>query len=382
MASKIGVNILLDHVRDYPRLLAHLKAVQPSMIVATLDNAGENGKELARVAALRRELPHTTVIGRVYYAQDGGMHTKPKAEGDTNFYVVSPQNAINAWGDLGRNGGVLYVTNEPGTDIDDAAMTRLVNWTREAILYANTQGVRLCVLNLATGHPKLVNGEWDKRFDPILELLSIHRQHMVGLHEYKPDAGQIGRVHSLIGRCVTKGIPVPQIAITEAGWDKGGVDPKVNGYRSRGISGEAFARQMADVWKGTYAAHPEIIGMAVFCYGDNGSWSAFNVEGDSAFFDELLRNPTPTPLPAPIPVPVPLPPIVTPPTQPPKPPADHAAQIIELEAVDSTLATREDDLKQSREQQLITLARIEAELRQVQETRQRLCNVITTLKAA
>jgi len=321
--NKIGVNILLSHVKDYNRLLSRLRTLKPSAVVATVD--GKN--DIPRVTALRAARPDTLVIGRVYYEQDGAMHTKPQATGDNNYWVVSPENALNEWGELGRNGGVLYLANEPGTNPEN--ILRLMDWTCQVIELAHQRGIRLCVMNLSVGTPRIEDG-WgvykrdtgEVTLDPVLRLLAQYREMMLGLHEYLPGDKRVGRLDYLYSRCRALNIQVPNICITEFGYDAlDGADPK-NGYKSRDISGQEYAKTLLGVYQAVYAPHPEIIGATVFCAGDNGSWRAFDTEQDSGFWDELIRDsqllePPKTPTPT---KPLPIPPVETFPAEPPTAP--------------------------------------------------------------
>jgi hypothetical protein len=316
--SLIGGNILLNHLRNKQYVISRLKILNPVLCVATVDNS----TDMKQIVDLRAELPNTLVIGRVYHPQDGAYHMKPD---DSRYWIASPIDFLNAWGDLGKNGGVLYALNEPGTDIDDVTMTRLVSWTCETIKLANVRGIRLCVLNLATGHPKLINGEWDNRFDPVLKMLSEHRQHMLGCHEYDiGDNDRTGRIEAMFKRCITLGIQPPLVALTETGYDKSDGEPdNLNGYKSRGLTGEQLGQRRAEVWRRFYLKHPEIIGEAVFCAGD--TWSAFDFQEDNGFWGYLIANPVVRPIPTPLPIPPavssptskpdtkPIPPIVIPP---------------------------------------------------------------------
>lgn len=307
MSNPIGVNILLSHVKDHPRMHARLNTLKPAFVVATVDG----DSDMKQVHSLNAALPNETLVfGRVYVSNDGAFHQKPQ---DGRHWLASPDDCLNRWGELGRDGRILYLLNEPGTHTDDATVARLVDWSCEVIEVAALRSIRVCIDNFGVEHPPVINGEWDSRFDPLLRTLAKHPDAILGLHEYLPMKGsdRVGRFKALVKACKRMGIPVPRMAITEAGYDT--IDgSKENGYKSRGISGDTYAKTLIDVWQREYASTPQIMGLAVYCYGDNGGWSAFDIEGDTGFWDTLLSwNPPP---------PIPAPPVVIPPVADPIPP--------------------------------------------------------------
>lgn len=293
MTSRLTVNVQCQYVADWAKTRAFLRSLQPTAMVACIDNMSA----LNRVLVLQADNPQATVIGRYVFAQDGGMHTKPQAAGDTREYVVSPSDALNAWGELGKAGRMLYLANEPqanGASADDIA--RLSKWTIEAINLATERGISLCVLNFGVGHPALTGfGEYDPRFDDVLTLLSKHReQHALGMHVYQP-ADTFTRLDGLLKNCKRLGITPPRVHITEAGFDAGGNGDLLNGYRSRGYSGEQFGGFMIDKVRNVYAPYftdDVLQSVAVFCWGNDASWRNFNVENDEGFKSTVLTAAT------------------------------------------------------------------------------------------
>lgn len=285
MTSRLTVNVQCQYVADWAKTLAFLRALQPTAVVACIDSMNA----LNRVLELQQALPNTKVIGRYVFANDGAMHMKPQAAGDTRKYIVSPQDAINAWGDLGKDGRMLYLLNEPmanGAPQEDIA--RLSAWCVAAIEYAASKNVSLCLLNFGVGHPALVgtNSEYDMRFDDVLKALSAHRDTMaLGMHIYQP-ADTFTRLDGLVKRCKWLGITPPRVHITEAGFDAGSGGDALSGYRSRGYTGEQFAAFMIDKTRNVYSPYitDDIVqSVAVFCWGNEASWKAFNVENDDGF---------------------------------------------------------------------------------------------------
>lgn len=289
MTSRLTVNCLPQYSADYGKLTVFLRSLDPSAIVISIDSMNAAN----RVYELQQTLPKAQVIARYVFPQDGGMHTKPQAANDTRKYVVSPLDAINAWGNLGNGGRMLYLANEPqanGALQDDIA--RLSAWTLEAINLANERNIRLCVLNFGVGHPALMgSGEYDARFDDVLTALSKNRdQHALGMHVYQP-ADTFTLLDGLIKRCKTLGITPPRVYITEAGFDAGSGGDALNGYRSRGFSGQQFAAFMVDKVKNVYApyiADDVLQSVAVFCWGGEHSWHNFNVETDTDWQTTIL----------------------------------------------------------------------------------------------
>jgi hypothetical protein len=281
MQSRLTINCMPQYSADFGKLTAFLRSLDPSAIVVSIDSMNAAN----RVYELQKALPNAKIIARYVFPQDGGMHTKPQAAGDLRKYVVSPLDAINAWGDLGRDGRMLYLANEPqanGATQDDIG--RLSAWLLESIAIAGDRGISLCVANFGVGHPALMgNGEYDARFDDVLTALSKNRErHALGMHVYQP-ADTFTRLDGLIKRCKTLDITPPRVHITEAGFDAGSGGDALNGYRSRGFSGQQFAAFMVDKVKNVYApyiADDVLQSVAVFCWGGGASWKNFDVESD------------------------------------------------------------------------------------------------------
>lgn len=284
--SCLTLNIKPQYVLDWGKTLDFCRKLDPVAIVASIDsmNAANRVNELAAA------LPNAEILGRYIFSQDGGMHLKPQAEGDTRQWIVSPNDALNAWGSMGINiDGTtrrkLYLINEPQATkaaADDIA--RLVQWTLEAIALATTRGISLCILNFGVGHPALLSyGEYDARFDDVLTAISKQRDmHALGMHVYSP-ADSFGRLDGMIARCHTLGITSPRVHITEYGFDAGSGGDPLNGYKSRGYSGSQFAAWEADKIKNVYNAYfsdDVLQSVATFVWGGGADWKNFDVEPD------------------------------------------------------------------------------------------------------
>lgn len=298
IGNPFGVNAAITYIHDFPRFVRRMKKLNPRTLTARIDNWNDAPK----IEALRGELPNTTIIGRyVIEKTDGEFHTQPKAEKDAGKeWVASPMNCLNSWGRLGKQGGMLYLANEPGTAHDPNStddqmnLDRLVRWTVEALTMATFSETSLAVLGLGTGQPVLVNGEWDSVFDPILQMPpGTWQRHAINLHEYLPRPGRVLRFAGLFARAKTLHAPKQRIVLTEAGWDRdqnAREDSKLRGYKSRDISGGDFARQTIYVVENDYRPYIDdgsLMGVDGFCYGNSGGWEDMNFEDDDGFWEVI-----------------------------------------------------------------------------------------------
>lgn len=285
--SRLTINLQCQYVRDWGATLDFLRKLQPVAVIACIDNMDARN----RVYEVQQALPNALTIGRFIYSNDGGMHTKPQTNNDE--YVVSPVNALNVWGELGKDGRMLYLMNEPMLNgANDENMARLSRWLVESIQIASERGIRLLVGNFGVGHPALSGyGEYDQRLDDVLRAISAHRDTVaLGIHLYAP-ADTYTRIDGLIKRCKTLGIDVPHVHIGEFGFDAGSGGDPLSGYKSRGISGAQFATWCVDKVKNVYNQYitDDIVqSVAVFCWGNEASWKPFNVETDADWQATIL----------------------------------------------------------------------------------------------
>ena len=279
--SRLTVNVQASYAADFGKLLSFLKSLDPVAVVVCIDNMSA----INRVKEIQQALPAAKIIGRYVFEQDGGMHLQPQAAGDMRKYIVSPLDAINAWQELGREGRMLYLLNEPQANgASQENIKRLSDWMLEAIKIASERGISLVLGNFGVGHPALLgNGEYDARFDDVLTALSKNRDTVaLGMHVYQP-ADTFTRLDGMVKRCKMLGIKPPRVHITEAGFDAGSADDMLNGYKSRGFSGAQFAGFLIDKLKNVYSpyiADDVLQSIAVFCWGNEASWKNFNVEND------------------------------------------------------------------------------------------------------
>jgi hypothetical protein len=336
--SRLTYVIHAQNVPDKGRLFSHLVALNPVAIVV-LDEPG-----IAR--ELKDRLPNTNVIFRY-----NGNLGKSAGDGDLhNKYL--PEEWLDAM--LARIGGdtriMLHTTNEPGLS------RRLIKWHEDLIPLANARGVSLCVINLATGNPEPEKrnpntgaieqeSQWEIA-EPLLKLLAVHRQHILGLHEYfgaVPTSGMITRLPTLImpgewpakaifpcyhlGRfkflleyCNRHNIKHPRIGLTEHSADdtsdiktdyldklkKTPPFPNIRGYKTLrnqwqdwyGAMGWTLGRTLGEMlaWADTaiYQGSP-VEFQSVFSYGNSGGWESFDTADDTDYQQFIIQYAQTTP---------------------------------------------------------------------------------------
>lgn len=297
-------NVHLRYVKSIDALHKRVDELKPARVMICVDQDAH----LLYVREFQKRHPAVEVCVRVVdtvpdgQPRDGAWHTKPKASGDSREYLASPEDFLNRWGEFGKNGLILNVLNEPSGEEPPDVLDRLVRWTLRLLELATERSIRVGVLNFATGHPYVAwhedekRWEWDARFDPILTYLSEHPEQELWDHEYFPSAGQgrVGRILAMVNRCKRLGIEIPNVAITEFGWDN---DPhsgdKRSGYQSRGINGADYALETCATIKNVYKPlidAGKLKMVAIFSYGNSGGWDSFNVENDVNFNKVLAEN--------------------------------------------------------------------------------------------
>lgn len=292
--SIIGVNAHMNYMRNRPLFYERMRRLNPSMIVAFIDDMNHRHW----IDDLKRNLPDTIVVSRMYHPMDGAFHMRRH---DGAEWVSSPSDTLNWLGGLGRDGLVCSLLNEPGTGGD---VERLMKWTTETLVRATHMGVVTCIGNFSVGTPGIRESEWEPGFDLLLKALQ-DSPHYLGLHEYLPgETYRVGRILMMIRRCATLGYKMPKVLITEYGVDTDG--GALNGYRSRGWTGQQYAETLCEVAQRVYMplVNASVLhGAAVFCYGNSGGWENFDVETDNGFWDTLEKHAPRYKAPAP-PIPV------------------------------------------------------------------------------
>lgn len=289
MTSRIlGVNLSLDHTLDVKVRDDFNRALLSAQTVVMVDAP----KDIPKIIEYQRAHPYTTVIGRVHYELDGGMHEAPKAVQDAGKrYVVSPLDWINEVGVLGQgDNGWCYVMNEPdGVDISNDIKDRLVSWIEEWQQLAIIRGVKSVLFNFGDRHPKIVNGQWEARYHGILRTCARHPDlFRIGLHSYGPD-GLVEHLEALVATCKELKIKPVEVVISEYGLDTHLGSP--DGYKARGWTGQQYAAWMDKTINGElrpYIDSGVIVGLCVFCWNANPRWQAFDVQLDKNWRETIL----------------------------------------------------------------------------------------------
>jgi hypothetical protein len=297
----LGVNIMIRYVQDMTTLQERLNALRPAWCTICVDK----DEHIPYLRSFALQNPGIRFLARMVdvnpdvegtQPRDGKWHLKPA---DGRKYLCSPEHFLSRWGEMGRGGLVLSVSNEPNGYVDKDQpdnLRRLAEWTLEVLKLATSRGIACGVLNFATGHPMLITGkhgtEWVSLYDEVLRYVSENRQHLVALNEYLPGIGidnRVGRVGAMINRCTTLGIKPPRVVIKEYGADNDTAD-KLDGYKSRGWGGGFYAEQLILPCLSTYKPHIEagvVEGLCVFVYGGGQQWKNFDVEADAVFWQTL-----------------------------------------------------------------------------------------------
>jgi hypothetical protein len=276
--SPLSINVKPWSTQDWPKCLEFLRDLDPTTVVAGVDQDDHFNRILEVKALLKNAVIVARFIDKVH---DGKMHLKPETTND--HYIVSPRNQLNRIKPYGQNGLIAYFHNEPSGEVPYEDKKRLVAHTIEAMTLAASPeyDMRLCVLNWGVGHPLIdADGCLDHVFDDLLMHLHAHRdRHYYGMHCYAP-ADFIGRLNALKNSCDKLGIPMPKVIITEFGYDAH-AGSKESGFKSRGMPPEEYVKFGVDAINGPYAEWIEsgvVIGLATFIYGDFPSWPSFDIE--------------------------------------------------------------------------------------------------------
>ncbi len=287
--NPLTLNVAMNYV-DNARAIAEIKPLNPSALVLCTDRQNDG----ARFDVFAREFPDAMIVCRVVPANRSNEDAEYHLPGPDGGYRMSPTTFLNTFGGLGTNGKLLYTMNEPDgyNNVD-----RLVSWLVEVTQEATRRNIRLCLGNLATGHPRDVSSrQWDRVWDPLLLLLSApqHRAlHVLGLHEYHPGwEFRVGRFRWMLESCRRLFVMPPRVLVTEFGIDSDHGGSQHNGWRSRGMSEQQYFDLCLDSYNRMYRTFVRggvIAGIAVFLYGNSGGWEAFDVS-NAATYMQLLRT--------------------------------------------------------------------------------------------
>ncbi len=286
--SRLTININIQYCKDWGATLRFLRALDPVAVVAVIDTLSAK----PRVLELKAALPHAKIIVRCIIVVedgkqlDGAMHTKPQ---DDNYWLVSPGNFLDKYGELGQGGLSLSYFNEPQTsDASDENIRRQVQHMIETLGLAIQRGISLVVGNWGVGQAP----DWaGARFDDVLTLISRHPElFAAGLHLYAP-LDTFNALDGLIARAKAISIPKVPVIISEFGFDTDGNANGLNGYKSRSYSGVQFAGWCIDKVKNVYSPYVQsgvLEAVAVFGWGYAASFPNFDIETDTDFQATIL----------------------------------------------------------------------------------------------
>lgn len=207
----------------------------------------------------------------------------------------------------------------------------------ELVPIANREGVSLDLLHIATGNPQppkldkftgaiITETEWEIA-KPLLDLLAVHRQHRLAIHEYAGGVvtsgliggnptmispgewpaiapftrWHLGRFQFLIEYCQRRNIKPPRMIVTEHGFDdtsdikpyldtlqKTAPYTSIRGWRSlvnqwaswwpMWNAEKAYAEQLKWADSVLYRGTP-VEAQCIFAWGDSGGWAQFDVSG-------------------------------------------------------------------------------------------------------
>ena len=320
----IGANAAIRYLKAFDAHINFWREVNPAVSLAYVDKPEHVGWIHEYAAAL----PNTLIVARVGHPLDGAFHLAPTAPGDTRHYIASPIDYHNQYGDLGRVSNVaLSILNEPNGYAPPAETMRLVAWLTEYIGLAIASKTKSVLFNWADKHPKIVAGMWTSEYDGVLKLMSAHPElFYMGLHTYGPDE-IVSVINGYLERCKFLNITPCKVIFSEWGIDStGGVE---RGYKDYANYKNIYAQWQIIQVKNALAAYIKsgiLVGMCIFQEGNSGGWESFDIETDAACKAEIKR----AALAGETAVPVTQPPVVTPPTEPPKPPKLPAPKTVTL----------------------------------------------------
>lgn len=282
-----------DATLEFYKSLDFWQPFESAVHVVVINSMNDKG----RIYEAQRRLPKSLIVARLVVTTpdgvelDGAYHLQPLAPGDTNYYLVSPENLMNLIEPLAEQDAVLYWGNEPSGEVDPVTFDRLVAHTIMGIRIANSRRRRLCILNWGVGHPFIINGILDPRLKPIIQAMNDSPiEHYWGLHLYKP-ADTVRALKALKELCRTQGLRMPKVIITEWGYDAGYPGDPRNGYKSQpGVDGRQLASETIEQCKGEWREFFEdgtVVGVVGFCEGGEPKQHNFNYANDQGYKDRL-----------------------------------------------------------------------------------------------
>ncbi len=313
MGSHISLNVLGDRNISKERLLLFAARAKPTVMVVMQNST--------LAAEIKFASPQTNVIYRHW--PDDNIHLR-----------YSPEQYLDAC--MQRTGGnkslTYYTCNEPSLN------RSIINWHVKTVEKASPRGIKLCVLDIATGNPE--PSQWIVA-EPLLYALRDHPEHVLGLHEYaggiitsgftggtptfiKPEQWpqdiskitlwHMGRFKFLLEFCEKRNIKPPRIVITETGFDDtsdikdwlntlkhfiDGTENSIRGWKSLFLQWKdwfpdwtaerAYYEQLAYADRVIYRPYG-IEGQCIFSYG---TWKNFGVDKADELLSLIEKSVTP-----------------------------------------------------------------------------------------
>lgn len=284
----IGYNIHGNNVPDKERLYHHLATIQPSICVV-MDNVN-------LAINIKNITPKTEVVVRVFPSgkTDDNIHRDYSADEYFRWYESQNIPSTLSW----------YVNNEPHWDSD------VIDWLFEFAQYCLNVNRKVVLGNFSVGVPE---PHQIREARKLIKLASEHPDILrIGLHEYaqlhwtsyiseasrdNPPQNTYDHDFFLMGRylfwhryCEDNGLELPQIYITEWGFDKihgigGGQHAIEDTWDSWGRSDfQNYAyEQLLQAYRLLYRNVP----VALFCWGRLPDWVNYDYSNMPQFQDLL-----------------------------------------------------------------------------------------------
>lgn len=259
--SVFGFNILPQR-KNSARILPDVARLKPRWTLVMDDHA----------LALRLRSVGYGVIYRQYRPDDARLHE-----------TMTPAQFVQEHAYHVANGIVLQVLNEPVVNtLTDCK--RLSEWLVDVrTLMPNA---RLAFPNFAMGNPH-ENLIQQGGFDTLIK--GWRATDLLTLHEYAKRGDPlfgwlIGRYRFWLERFAALGKPLPEIVMTECGYD-------IGGGQGDGWHAHITAKQYVEVLRSIGAHYRrDKVSACIFCYGDGFGWNTFNIEGEIPIMDELIEQ--------------------------------------------------------------------------------------------
>lgn len=252
--NSIGLNILGDRGMSNDNIAAYTRQLKPHTCVVI------NNNKLAAMLLSQG----ITVIYRHKSDQPNGN--------DDDALKYDPIQFVMKRNLEAHPGAIIHLTNEPGT----LELSKLNDWTLQAMRYCDLIGRKACILNLATGNPE--KHHWEILMPSLV--YAADNGHIIGHHDYfdltvdRSLKYHVGRAIPIMGKVGGKW------AITELGCAVG-YHPE-RGWQG-GLSQEAYSLEILRAAQ-IYWLHN--VPVCVYSYG---SWHNFGIEDASLLKMRLIE---------------------------------------------------------------------------------------------